>query len=129
MKVKALYGPRNEGVSRPRIKVLSYWTEGFNHWTANTAFEQPSDFEGNRFRTSLHRSLFLPISLGANPTPMPYEQVYSGLQLNMIDGQTNPMFAIEQMKFYESSKQYDLIQTFTLRDNNSDQPRLLRRIA
>jgi TRAP-type C4-dicarboxylate transport system substrate-binding protein len=27
--------------------------------------------------------------------------VYSGLQLHMIDGQVNPIFAIEEMSFYE----------------------------
>jgi TRAP-type C4-dicarboxylate transport system substrate-binding protein len=38
---------------------------------------------------------------GADPTPIPYMEVYSSLQLNMIDGQVNPIFAIEEMKFYE----------------------------
>ena len=32
---------------------------------------------------------------------MPYSEVYSGLQLNMIDGQVNPIFAIERQKFHE----------------------------
>jgi TRAP-type C4-dicarboxylate transport system substrate-binding protein len=32
---------------------------------------------------------------------MPYSEVYSGLQLNMIDGQVNPVFAIERQKFHE----------------------------
>ena len=38
---------------------------------------------------------------GASPTPLPYSEVYSGLQLHMIDGQVNPIFAIEEMSFYE----------------------------
>jgi TRAP-type transport system periplasmic protein len=40
-------------------------------------------------------------SFGAVPTPLPYSEVYGGLQLKMIDGQENPVFAIEEMKFYE----------------------------
>ena len=32
---------------------------------------------------------------------MPYGEVYGGLQLGQIDGQVNPIFAIEEMKFYE----------------------------
>jgi TRAP-type C4-dicarboxylate transport system substrate-binding protein len=40
---------------------------------------------------------------GADPTPLPYAEVYGGLQLKMIDGQVNPIFAIEEMKFYEVS--------------------------
>lgn len=38
---------------------------------------------------------------GASPTPLPYGEVYSALQLNMIDGQENPIFAIEEMSFHE----------------------------
>lgn len=38
---------------------------------------------------------------GANPTPLPYSEVYSALQLGQIDGQVNPVFAIEEMSFYE----------------------------
>lgn len=38
---------------------------------------------------------------GASPTPLPYSEVYSALQLNMIDGQENPVFAIQEMNFYE----------------------------
>jgi TRAP-type C4-dicarboxylate transport system substrate-binding protein len=40
-------------------------------------------------------------SFGASPTPMPYGEVYGGLQLGQIDAQVNPIFAIEEMKFYE----------------------------
>ncbi len=38
---------------------------------------------------------------GANPTTMAYSDVYSSLQLNMIDAQENPVFAIEEMSFDE----------------------------
>ncbi|WP_255437591.1 DctP family TRAP transporter solute-binding subunit [Thalassobacillus sp. CUG 92003] len=84
------------------IKVLSYWTEGFNHWTSNKKLSEPSSFNGLKFRTMPSPLIVNSYeAYGANPTPIPYEQVYSGLQLNMIEGQTNPLFAIEQMKFYE----------------------------
>jgi TRAP-type C4-dicarboxylate transport system substrate-binding protein len=38
---------------------------------------------------------------GANPTPLPFSEVYSSLQLNMIEGQENPYATIQEMKFYE----------------------------
>ena len=38
---------------------------------------------------------------GAAPTPMSYGEVYSGLQMGLIDAQVNPLFAIYSMKFYE----------------------------
>ncbi len=40
-------------------------------------------------------------SYGSSPTPMSYGEVYSGLQMGLIDGQVNPLFAISSMKFYE----------------------------
>lgn len=38
---------------------------------------------------------------GASPTPMSYGEVYSGLQMGLINAQVNPLFAIYSMKFYE----------------------------
>ena len=32
---------------------------------------------------------------------MSYGEVYSGLQMGLIDAQVNPLFAIYSMKFYE----------------------------
>src|SRR6185437_6256550 len=40
-------------------------------------------------------------SLGANPTPMAYAEVYTGLQTGAIDGQDNPLPNVQNMKFYE----------------------------
>ena len=44
---------------------------------------------------------FLGQSLGANPTPMAYAEVYTGLQSGAIDGQDNPLPNVQNMKFYE----------------------------
>ena len=44
---------------------------------------------------------FLGEALGANPTPMAYAEVYTGLQTGAIDGQDNPLPNVENMKFYE----------------------------
>ena len=48
---------------------------------------------------------FLGEALGANPTPMAYAEVYTGLQTGAIDGQDNPLPNVENMKFYEVEKQ------------------------
>jgi TRAP-type C4-dicarboxylate transport system substrate-binding protein len=48
---------------------------------------------------------FLGESLGANPTPMAYAEVYTGLQTGAIDGQDNPLPNVENMKFYEVMSQ------------------------
>ncbi len=48
---------------------------------------------------------FLGRSLGANPTPMAYAEVYTGLQTGAIDGQDNPLPNVQNMKFYEVMSQ------------------------
>ncbi len=51
---------------------------------------------------------FLGQALGANPTPMAYAEVYTGLQSGAIDGQDNPLPNVQNMKFYEVMSQIAL---------------------
>lgn len=84
------------------LKLLSIFNEGEMVWTADRELRAPDDFSGVKFRTMTTPILLKSYgAYGASPTPMPYSEVYSGLQLNMIDGQVNPVFAIERQKFYE----------------------------
>jgi TRAP-type C4-dicarboxylate transport system substrate-binding protein len=49
---------------------------------------------------------FLGESIGANPTPVAYAEVYTSLQSGAIDGQDNPLVASKLMKFYEVTSQF-----------------------
>ena len=51
---------------------------------------------------------FLGESIGANPTPVAYAEVYTALQTGAIDGQDNPLVASRLMKFYEVTSQFVL---------------------
>jgi tripartite ATP-independent transporter DctP family solute receptor len=87
------------------IKVLAYWTEGAMQWTSNKPVNSPELWKGFKMRTMPSPMIVAAYeAYGANPTPVPYMEVYSGLQLNMIEGQENPLFAIEEMKFCEVQK-------------------------
>ncbi|RBP28299.1 TRAP-type C4-dicarboxylate transport system substrate-binding protein [Marinobacter pelagius] len=84
------------------LTLLGFVPEGWMAWTANKPLKSPSDFEGLRIRTMTSQmSAEAFRSYGADPRQTPYSQVYSDLQLKQIDGQTNPVFAIEEMNFYE----------------------------
>ncbi|TBW54316.1 DctP family TRAP transporter solute-binding subunit [Marinobacter halodurans] len=84
------------------LELLSIVPEGWMVWTGNKALRTPADFEDFKMRTMTSPILTESYkAYGANPTPMPYSEVYSGLQLKQIDGQVNPIFAIEEMSFYE----------------------------
>ncbi len=68
--------------------------------------ETPADMEGIKLRMPGGDAWqFLGKSLGANPTPMAYSEVYTGLQTGAIDGQDNPLPNVENMKFYEVMSQ------------------------
>jgi tripartite ATP-independent transporter DctP family solute receptor len=66
----------------------------------------PDDLAGVKLRMpSSDAWLFLGQALGANPTPLPFGEVYLGLQAGTIDGQDNPLPSVEAAKFYEVTKQ------------------------
>jgi C4-dicarboxylate-binding protein DctP len=87
------------------IKNLAYWTEGAMEWSSSKEVNTPAKWKGFKMRTMPSPMIVEAYkAYGANPTPVPYMEVYSGLQLKMIDGQENPLFAHEEMKFYEVQK-------------------------
>jgi TRAP-type C4-dicarboxylate transport system substrate-binding protein len=66
----------------------------------------PSDMAGIKLRMPPGDAWqLLGRSLGANPTPMAYAEVYTGLQTGAIDGQDNPLPNVQNMKFYEVMSQ------------------------
>lgn len=71
--------------------------------------ETPADLAGVKLRMPNSDSwLFLGQALGANPTPLPFGEVYLGLQTGTIDAQDNPLPTVEAAKFYEVTKQITL---------------------
>lgn len=84
------------------LHLLDIVPEGWMIWSGNKPLRSLDDFRGFRIRTMTSPILVESYrAYGASPTPMPYSEVYSGLQLGQLDGQVNPMFAIEEMSFYE----------------------------
>lgn len=101
---KALDILRDEYLKKD-IKVLTFWPEGYQNWTSNRKLEKPEDFSGLKIRVMPSPMLVAGYeAYGATPTPMPYMEVYSGLQLKMIDAQENPVFAIQEMHFMDVQK-------------------------
>jgi tripartite ATP-independent transporter DctP family solute receptor len=88
------------------IKLLAYYENGFRQLT-NSAREvkSPADLKGLKIRTMqnpIHLEAFR--AMGANPTPMPFSEVFTALQQKTIDGQENPIPTIWLSKFYEVQK-------------------------
>lgn len=97
-----IYGPIADKLKTRNLRLLSMYPEGAMVWTTNKVVRKPADFDNVKMRVMASPMLVETYkSFGAVPTPLPYSEVYGALQLKMIDGQENPVFAIEEMKFYE----------------------------
>ena len=85
---------------------LAYYELGFRQVTnSKRPVTKVEDLEGLKLRVIPN-----PINvdwvkaLGANPTPLPFPEVYSALEQKAIDGQENPITVINANKFYEVQK-------------------------
>jgi TRAP-type C4-dicarboxylate transport system substrate-binding protein len=69
----------------------------------------PADLSGVKLRMPPGEFWqFLGESIGANPTPVAYAELYTALQTGTVDGQDNPLVASRLMKFYEVTSQFVL---------------------
>ncbi|MCS4504573.1 Ectoine-binding periplasmic protein TeaA [wastewater metagenome] len=76
--------------------------EGFQVWTANKPIHTPDDMEGLAIRVMDNRLLLETYrAYGASPTTIEYGELYSALQQGQAEGNIQPVFAHEEMNFYE----------------------------
>jgi len=81
---------------------LSVMFEGWQWLSTNTEVKSIEDMEKLKVRLMSSKLLVETYKgYGASPTPMSYGEVYSGLQMGLINAQVNPLFAIYSMKFFE----------------------------
>lgn len=88
------------------VKLLGVWENGFRHITNNVRpIVTPADLSGIKLRTpqGVWRIRMFE-AYGANPTPMPFSEVFVALQTGVIDGQENPYVNIAAGQFQEVQK-------------------------
>lgn len=88
------------------LKGLAYMENGFRHTTNNIKpIVVASDYRGLKIRTMeapLHMANFS--ALGANPTPVPFSELYMAMSQKIVDGQENPLANIWELNMYEVQK-------------------------
>lgn len=83
-------------------KVIGLTYYGFRHVTANKLILHPDDMKGLKIRVpNAPMFLILPKATNANAAPMPFAEVYLGLQQGVVDAQENPLTTIQFKRFYE----------------------------
>ena len=85
---------------------LSYWELGYRQITnSKRPLTKVEDIDGLKLRVIPNPiNVAWVKALGANPTPMPFAEVYGGLEQKAIDGQENPISVIAANKFWEVQK-------------------------
>jgi TRAP-type transport system periplasmic protein len=113
---KVLDGPLGrqllDDLGKANLKGLAFWENGFRNLTnSKRAVKAPADAKGLKIRTmenKIHLAAWK--SVGVNPVPMAYGEVYGALQQKTIDGQENPIAVIYTSKLNEVQKYLSLTQ-------------------
>ncbi|WP_430471489.1 TRAP transporter substrate-binding protein [Thalassospira lucentensis] len=92
-------------IEKARIRPIAYFARGPRNLTSNRAIKSPDDLDGLKMRVP-NVPLFVDVwkSLGAQPTPMAFSEVFTSLQAGTIDAQENPLALIESASFDEVQK-------------------------
>ncbi|MDR9414563.1 MAG: TRAP transporter substrate-binding protein DctP [Spiribacter sp.] len=86
------------------LELLKMYPEGEMVVTADEPVTSPEGFDNKKIRVMTNPLLSETYNaFGATPTPLPWGEVYGGLQTGVLDGQENPIFWIESGGLYEVS--------------------------
>lgn len=89
---------------------LGVWDLGFRHMTnSRRPIGKLEDIQGLKIRI-IASPIFVDLftTLGANPVPMTFGELYGALESRTVDGQDNPLGVIENAKFAEVQKYLSL---------------------
>lgn len=99
-----------DDLSKQGVIGLGIWDLGFRNMTnSKRPIAKAEDVAGLKIRviaSPVYIDLFS--TLGANPVPMTFGEVYGALESRAIDGQDNPVGVIESAKFAEVQKYLSL---------------------
>jgi len=101
---------REQVAENSNVQALGYVDMGFyGILNSKKNAEKPEDFKGLKIRSStadLHLETLE--AMGANPTPMAYPEIFTGLQQGTIDGVTTSTALIYGDRFYEVAEHMTL---------------------
>lgn len=92
------------------LHALCYYDAGArSFYTIETPILEPADLKGLKIRVqNSNMSIELVKALGGAPTPMPFGELYTGLQQGVVDGAENNPPSFYAKRHYEVCKHYSL---------------------
>jgi len=92
------------------IKVLSLdYLFGFRSMLTDKVVKTPADLKGLKIRVPNSQLYMYTLdAMGANATPLPFTEVYSGIQQGVVDGLEGSLMTIYGTKIYEVRKNVSL---------------------
>lgn len=96
------------GMEEVGLVGLAWAENGFRHITnSKHPITKPEDLKGLKIRTQenqIHLDAFN--ALGAQPTPMAWNEALTALQQGVVDAQENPLIIADTYKLYDANQQY-----------------------
>ncbi|MDJ0389054.1 TRAP transporter substrate-binding protein [Roseomonas sp. E05] len=116
-------GPVGDAIAADLEKVgivpLAWYDAGARSFYTRNKVTSPADLKGMKIRVQTS-DLWIDLvkALGANPTPLPFGEVYTSLQSGVIDGAENNWPSYESTRHFEVAKYY-------ITDEHSNVPEIL----
>lgn len=105
-----------EGLETIGLRSLRWGESAIRNLSSSKkAIRTPEDCEGQKFRV-MEAAIDIAIieALGGSPTPMAFNELYTGLQQGTVDGQDNGLVMTYNMKFYEVQDYYTVTEQYFL---------------
>ncbi|WP_299958467.1 TRAP transporter substrate-binding protein [uncultured Roseobacter sp.] len=100
---------KSQVIEKVQIRPIAYFARGARNLTSNRPITSPADLNGLKMRVP-NVPLFVDVwkSLGANPGPMAFSEVFTSLQNGTIEAQENPLALIKSASFNEVQSHVNL---------------------
>jgi TRAP-type C4-dicarboxylate transport system substrate-binding protein len=104
---KAIYEIMGKDYADHGMKLLAIFPEGWQFWSSNKPLRNLDDFKNFKIRIMNDPLLAVTYkNYGANPQTVPYGEIYSALQLKQLEGNIQPLFAHQEMGFFEQQQYF-----------------------
>lgn len=98
-----------DGLESSKMKGLAYYSSGARSFYTKNPVNSVEGMKGLKIRVQQSKiNMDLISALGASATPMPYGEVFSGLQTGVIDGAENNAPSYLTANHYQAAKNYIL---------------------